>query len=380
MRIFLGSAALAALLFTCLGVQAQDRSIVKSYKTDTAPVIDGEIDGAEWDAAGPWINVTVDSPNARGATDLIPDDVWGGDSDLSYRFKSMWQEDTTNFFILYEITDDIAMDSDPRNLWERDQVEIFFDGTNIEGDADTASYEWWAGADETYGKFGVSRVGSFEGNSGMMTDDPFVWDDGLGDVAALAAAMETGNNADYRVEIAVSIDPMLADVDFAPYDGTPTGDAGTIVENSTTIKHTVAAADDDNYDTGETERSSVITYYRELDGVEGDWRDSTTFATLAFVGEYVAPTCDDMTGGDLDGNGKVEFADFLTLSGNFGMDVADHTQGDIDCNGKVEFADFLELSGNFGKTVGAQSVPEPASSSLFVLAGCFAGAMRRRRK
>ena len=52
--------------------------------------------------------------------------------------------------------------------------------------------------------------------------------------------------------------------------------------------------------------------------------------------------------GDVDGNDKVEFADFLLLSQNFGKDVTSRAEGDLDGNGKVEFADFLLLSQNFG--------------------------------
>lgn len=96
--------------------------------------------------------------------------------------------------------------------------------------------------------------------------------------------------------------------------------------------------------------------------------------------EDIGPVCDPNTGGDLDGNGTVEFADFLILSGNFGAAVADHTQGDIDCNGTVEFADFLVLSGNFGQAVaGAQSVPEPATNLLVLCAGLIGLVARRRR-
>ena len=57
--------------------------------------------------------------------------------------------------------------------------------------------------------------------------------------------------------------------------------------------------------------------------------------------------------GDVDGNGKVEFADFLVLSQNFGQDVSSREEGDLDGNGTVEFADFLLLSQNFGAQVEA---------------------------
>lgn len=53
--------------------------------------------------------------------------------------------------------------------------------------------------------------------------------------------------------------------------------------------------------------------------------------------------------GDFDLNGKVEFADFLVLSANFGKQT-DTTwdQGDADGDGTIGFADFLLLSSNFG--------------------------------
>ena len=81
--------------------------------------------------------------------------------------------------------------------------------------------------------------------------------------------------------------------------------------------------------------------------------------------------------GDIDGNGKVEFADFLVLSGTFGTAGG---AADLDCSGTVDFADFLTLSGNFGKDVGgAQSVPEPQAISLLLMGAMCAGIFRRRR-
>ena len=49
----------------------------------------------------------------------------------------------------------------------------------------------------------------------------------------------------------------------------------------------------------------------------------------------------DVLIGDLDGDGSVDFADFLMLSENFGTESE---IGDLDGNGKVAFADFLILA------------------------------------
>lgn len=392
---------------------AQDRSVVMSYMTDAAPEIDGDISDGEWDAAGPWITVTENSPNARVATGLIEGDDWGGDEDLSFRFKTMWQEDTANFFVVYEIFDDIAMDSDPTNLWERDQVEMFLDGTNIEGDDDVNSFHWWDNV-ETYGKLGISRNNTFEGNSGKMTDDVLAWDEGFAsDLVSVSAVKDLETNADYRIEVAVSLLPMIDDVEFEPFFGTPTFDAGTIVADATQMKFTAAVADDDNFMGEDTERSNVITYYREIDGEEVPWDQSSGFADLMFTGEFdgtlvpepVAGDCNgdgvlsaadlDACGssdllnesltaqgvlpGDFDANGAVEFADFLVLSSNFGQSGA-YSEGNADGTGNIEFADFLILSSNFGQSAGAAAaVPEPSSAFLISLGLCAVACGRRRR-
>lgn len=65
--------------------------------------------------------------------------------------------------------------------------------------------------------------------------------------------------------------------------------------------------------------------------------------------------------GDADGDGTVDFPDFLILSSNFNEEVDSHTEGDFNCDGIVDFADFLILSGNFGKTVPINSVAAAAA-------------------
>lgn len=59
----------------------------------------------------------------------------------------------------------------------------------------------------------------------------------------------------------------------------------------------------------------------------------------------VAADAVDEVLGDIDGNGVVEFADFLILSSNFGKET---DQGDLNSDGRVDFADFLLLADNFG--------------------------------
>ena len=69
------------------------------------------------------------------------------------------------------------------------------------------------------------------------------------------------------------------------------------------------------------------------------------FFTFLSAGEIVfgelvvvEPECDPNTMGDIDGNGTVDFSDFLILSGNFGQTVEPCTGGDINGDGEVTFA------------------------------------------
>jgi hypothetical protein len=84
---------------------------------------------------------------------------------------------------------------------------------------------------------------------------------------------------------------------------------------------------------------------------------------------------------DFDESGKVDFADFLILSDQFG-DTVDPpgTDPDLDGSGVVDFADFLQLSDTFGDSAAAAaSVPEPSAIALLGLGGLLGGLLRRRR-
>lgn len=70
-------------------------------------------------------------------------------------------------------------------------------------------------------------------------------------------------------------------------------------------------------------------------------------AVAASDGAYIVENVLGSKVGDLDLNGRVEFADFLVLSTNFGKS-ASYAEGDADGDGVVGFADFLLMSTNFG--------------------------------
>ena len=59
--------------------------------------------------------------------------------------------------------------------------------------------------------------------------------------------------------------------------------------------------------------------------------------------------------GDLNGDGVVDFTDFLAFARNYGK-VGEigagcgSLAGDFDCNNKVDFTDFLRFAANYGKT------------------------------
>jgi len=85
--------------------------------------------------------------------------------------------------------------------------------------------------------------------------------------------------------------------------------------------------------------------------------------------------------GDTNLNDHVGFGDFTVLSTWFGKG-REWTEGNYDGTGVVEFADFLTLSRNFGLSIPRQaqpaSVPEPAAGGMFVVAMLAIFAARRR--
>ncbi len=89
--------------------------------------------------------------------------------------------------------------------------------------------------------------------------------------------------------------------------------------------------------------------------------------------------------GDVDGDGVVNFSDFITISRAYG-DEADRRNGDLDYSGEVGFEDFMILTQNYGavsaaRTADVANVPEPAShlaASAFMALMCIGGLRQRR--
>ena len=72
-----------------------------------------------------------------------------------------------------------------------------------------------------------------------------------------------------------------------------------------------------------------------------------------------------LLGGDADGNGKVEFADYVALELGFGYSGS-WADGDFNGDGKVNFKDYVVLEANFGRSSTAQA---PAAAPLSALLG-----------
>lgn len=83
--------------------------------------------------------------------------------------------------------------------------------------------------------------------------------------------------------------------------------------------------------------------------------------------------------GDSDLNGRVEFADFLALSGAFGQDGG-WSGGDFNCDGHVGFDDFLVQSSRFGISAQPANIPEPQAFFEILAATMLLLPFRGRRR
>ena len=245
----------------------------------------------------------------------------------------------------------IPVEPEDRNQWidlNQDGV-IGDDGLAAEdGRVSTISTDAWTLVSTTY------------------TIDDFLWS-------------EIGNNADTNfVEAVEEIRPVLFIGDFSIFAPTPNNlEQGTLLVDNLLFevfsdRESADSAAVPNPDPSLDERPSLDA---NEDGVL-TVADADLLCGTESHGELL--TAIGSLPGDADGNGSVEFSDFLVLSATFGESGAKYSEGDFDCNGEIQFADFLILSANFGESaIAVSEVPEP-STAIMVLAG-LAGAFLSRR-
>lgn len=368
-------AAVLGLAFAATA-QAQDRELFLVSYPNANITVDG--DASDWNLAdfgmiisgglndfpdhADWERTIGTGDIARLGWDDSDDNLyyagWWTASSLpeekaDHSVKLYARDNATHQYFLVDITDD-EINTDDEAAWANDSVEFYIDPDN---DGDPT--DWTSDV----------QLVIDAGNQVQVWNSPVDYEE---QVEAGVQSVVTMTDGGWMVE--VEIDKSVFDSPL-PAVLSPADDAAG---NNYGIDFSFR----DNDDPNETENRGGDTFF----STAYDWADPSSSGGFpskqaSLWGLMIAPpsTCDPNSQGDLDGNGKVEFADFLVLSGNFGNDVASHTEGDIDCNGKVEFADFLVLSGNFGNDVGgAASVPEPSGRTTLLSIGIIAMCCRRR--
>ena len=152
-----------------------------------------------------------------------------------------------------------------------------------------------------------------------------------------------------RLSSFVDADDDLDVFRFVGSGATITGEGGR-VDGATDLQYeilddegnTIAIAEAGAPVSTETDDGEI--YYVRVSGGQGQYQLDL------FEEERLEPE-NTVQPGDTDGDGDVDFRDFLVLSSNFGSAV-DSAFADADFNGDgtVSFVDFLVLSQNFGTT------------------------------
>lgn len=264
------------------------------------------------------------------------------------------RDNATHQYFLVDITDD-EINTGDEAAWANDSVEFYFDPEN---DGDPTDWQ-----------FDVQLVIDADNQVQVWNSPPDYEQQVEAGVTSAVSLTDTG----WLVE--VGIDKSVFDTALPATLGPANDPEG----NNYGIDFSFRDNDDPNDSGNRGGDQTFTTAYDWADPTSGGGFPSKAASLWGQMIAGIAPSlCDPNSQGDLDGNGTVEFADFLVLADNFGSDASDHTTGDIDCNGKVEFADFLVLAENFGKTTGeASSVPEPSSMALLAVA---AGLLLWRRR
>ena len=368
---------LVAVILSTFAVNANaqffdEHPVFNSYLADNPPIVDGIISLNEWAAAGEPIVVDSNSPYADSINPSLNGHPFGGDEDLSFQFRSMWVAPWDIYFLV-EINDNIAMEESfvTDRPWQRDQLEFFLDGDQLTG----GNIRWWdtnpgdpidsedtAGPGDPIGKLAFPRPNEngeqrpFDGQTGKMSADPE--DVGQNGIIASGIATETGVNANYFVELHVSMQDAMEN---GLFEGTPAGEFGTMVPDTTALKFSMFVSDNDNTaadvanDDGRThgagipgggtvegpvvEGTQFFCTETKLNGAEicglDDWWRSDKYPNLlladAYIPEVTGPAC------DFDGSGTCDIGDLNELMYS-GLSSGD-SKYDLDNSGTVDLGD-----------------------------------------
>ena len=135
--------------------------------------------------------------------------------------------------------------------------------------------------------------------------------------------------------------------------------------------------------TNMTDLNSLVTskaagwVFSEADGINDN---GVIVGTGNLAGQPHAFMLKPLLSGDANADGKVDFADLLTLAQNYGNTAANWEQGDFNGDAMVNFSDLLALAQNYGGQINLAStfaaVPEPSAG--FALVAAWILAARRR--
>lgn len=124
-----------------------------------------------------------------------------------------------------------------------------------------------------------------------------------------------------------------------------------------------------------------ITHQLVPDGIELTERDADgLFSVVEIADARVFFVESTGLAEDFNGNGTVDFADFVMFSNVFGQDVPPgDPKFDLDMNGNIGFSDFVTFSVAFGNSANVASVPEPTGLTSVCL-GLFTLLSMLKRK